>query len=160
MALFFALCISGCTDDSTSVDPHALPLSPAIEEPATQAEPPTRPQDEAADATSITETITPPVQSTTTPETHEIPAARQEQIKLETKTPPAPLQLGLPEQRSETLNNQVDILGTNPLTRTPTKKKATDKTLKISGGVLLNSEAEELSERLDGAEVKFDLKWK
>ncbi len=160
MALFLTLCISGCSDDSATVELQPPPVSPVTAEPATQAEPQTRSQDKAIDATSITEASTPSVQSTSSPETYEIPAALQEQIELEAKTPPATLQLGLPEQHFEALNNQVDILGTNSLARTPIKKKAEDKTLKISGGVLLNSEAEELSERLDGAEVKFDLKWK
>ncbi|MDY0213023.1 MAG: hypothetical protein RBR06_08470 [Desulfuromonadaceae bacterium] len=148
IALFIALCISGCltlcmsgcTDDSVSVAPQPEPVVPVIEEPTTQ-----KAQTEATTA----------IDTPSTPEIYEIPAALQDKIKLNVARP-AVVCLELTEQ----CMTPQDILRAYPLTQISVKKKTTEKTLIIRGGVLLNAEAEELKECITGAEVNFDLKWK
>jgi len=90
---------------------------------------------------------------------HTIPLTLQQQVKLRPETSPISLELKLPHRQIESFQIQKQDLLQSPTAMRQKKNREAYRKLKIGGGILIDPDGQDLSERLDGAEVKFDLKW-
>jgi len=93
------------------------------------------------------------------PPQHTIPAAIQNQVNLLPDASQPALNLEISSTHLESLQMEnADILH-QPAIQKPYSEKTTEKNLEIGAGIITDPEARDLSESLDGAEVKLDLKW-
>ncbi len=90
---------------------------------------------------------------------HTIPMALQQQVKLRPETAQISLELKLPHRQIESFQIQKQDLLQSPIAMRQKKNKEAYKKVKIGGGLLIDPDGQDLTESLDGAEVKFDIKW-
>lgn len=151
-ALLVIWCLCGCSDNSTEQRDSSTPQQTISGE----ALPTPKNLGNIAEVTS-----TEPVSMAIPPlaREHTIPQELQQHVKLMPENSQTPIELELPHHHIESFQSRGQDLFQSPTTLKRKQHKEADKKIRIGGGILTDPEAQDLTESLDGIEIKLDLKW-